>query len=67
MPQTREFDAKKAERLNRDRRHFTPDLLGPPCPVCKTPIVTPLIDAGVGVHPCCQPEHADYLAALESQ
>lgn len=61
MPQAREFDAKKAERLRRAARHYTPDLLGAPCPLCRNAIPTALIAAGIGVHPTCHPDDRDLL------
>jgi hypothetical protein len=55
VPQAREFDAKKAERLRREHRFYTPDLLGRPCAVCKTPLPVALVHAGDRTHPCCDP------------
>lgn len=55
MPQAREFDAKKAEQQRRERRHWTPDLLGRPCPACKTKVPLALTALGFTYHPCCDP------------
>lgn len=56
MPQAREFDAKKAERLRRERVFYTPDLLGPLCvDGCGTRVPVALVEAGIHGHPTCGP------------
>lgn len=64
MPSTREVEAVRAARLRRQargptglfaaaERHYTPERLGPPCPVCKEETALALVNAGIRVHPCC--------------
>lgn len=62
MPQAREFDAKKAERLRREHRHYTTDLLGPVCTHCPLKIPFALVHAGIRTHPTCGPDAAALLA-----
>lgn len=57
-----EARAAKAERDRREHRHWTRDLLGRPCGVCRQRI--PLVLGDVDVHPCCDPE-ARHLLALQ--
>ena len=49
-----EARAKKAERLRREQRLYTPDKRGPLCPMCKTPTVAAVCAATNDPrHPCC--------------
>jgi hypothetical protein len=50
-----EARAAKTERTRRQRRHYTPDLLGVLCRYCRTRTVKPLNDAGYWTHPTCGP------------
>lgn len=43
----------KRERLRREQRHYTVDLLGPPCDVCGHRIVLALAELGERTHPTC--------------
>lgn len=54
MPTTREIQAKKAERLRREQRYYTPDKRGPDCWVCRNP-TDPKVSAATGeaLHPTC--------------
>lgn len=56
MPGTREYDAKKAERLAREQRFYTVDLLGRDCPGCHAALPLALVHAGIVRHPTCWPE-----------
>lgn len=62
MPQAREFDAKKTARDLREHRHYTPDLLGPPCPGCKAKVPKALRAAGFRYHPTCDPASREEMA-----
>lgn len=56
-----EAKAVKAERVRRERRYFTPDLLGKPCRRCQLKL--PLVLGDVDTHPCCDQE-AQHLIRL---
>ena len=59
-----EARAKKAERLRREARLYTPDRRGPACRRCGLPTVAGLTDPTNPLHPCCaEPE----LMALGAQ
>lgn len=54
MPTFREAEAAKVERLRREARHFTPDLRGVPCPICRRETSAKLQEATRDLrHPCC--------------
>lgn len=53
MPTTREVAAAKLSRLERERRHYTPAMLGRPCPDCKERVPLALVNAGEHYHPTC--------------
>lgn len=55
MPTTREVQAAHTQRMIRQRRHWTTDLLGPGCPVCGLRIPRILTDQGATVHATCDP------------
>lgn len=66
MPKTREVDGRKAERLLRERRHYTPDLLGRPCvDGCGERVPVALNEAGIWGHPTCGPLHRSLATRLE--
>lgn len=50
-----EARAAKAERQRRERRFYTRDRLGRPCPMCKLRMPVALLEAGILVHPTCGP------------
>lgn len=43
----------KAERQRRERRFYTRDKLGKPCPGCRKPVPRALNEAGIWWHPTC--------------
>ncbi len=53
MTTWKEARVAKANRLEREQRHYRPENLGPPCPVCKTRIVKALAEQGIETHPTC--------------
>lgn len=59
MPTTREVTAARAQRLQRQRRYYTPDLLGPQCraETCHLKLDKVLAAAGETTHATCTPEH----------
>lgn len=34
-------------------RHYGPEDAGPPCAICRLPVVLALVHAGIRVHPSC--------------
>jgi hypothetical protein len=48
--------AAKAERDRRDRRHYTPNLLGVVCRFCHQRVPVALNAEGSFAHPTCDPE-----------
>lgn len=58
MPTFPEARAKHAERIRRDRRHYTAAMLGPTCPGCRTRVPTA---AACVWHPCCGADVASLL------
>lgn len=52
----------KAVRQRREaRRHYTPALLGSPCPFCGLPVPKALCEANQYAHPTCGPSELDAL------
>lgn len=51
--QDRRRDERRDAARRRDERHYTPDLLGPPCTVCRERLVLALADLGEQTHPMC--------------
>lgn len=57
MTTWREARAARVERQRRERRHYTPDKLGKPCPACGIKV-----PKGLGpYHPTCGPDVADVM------
>lgn len=50
--------AAREERLRRERRYYTADMLGRPCPFCKLRVPKALIAIGQHAHPTCGPSEA---------
>lgn len=59
-----EARAAKEQRQQRERRHFTRDLLGPICPTCNSRV--PLV-LGTNTHPACDPSMPSLLAAAAAR
>lgn len=56
MPTWSEARTGKANRQDRERRHYRAEHLGRPCPDCRTKVPLALNDAGIDYHPTCGPD-----------
>jgi len=60
MPYLNKHDRGRGPWVSRDTkapvRFYTPDKLGPRCPICRTPVPLALWNAGETTHPCCDPQ-----------
>lgn len=51
----------KQNRQDRERRHYTAETLGKPCPDCGQKVPAALNDAGITHHPTCGPDARQLL------